>query len=279
MELVNAHKCFGGTLQFCQHQSDALGCRMGFSIFLPEQATQTRAPLLWWLSGLTCTEENFAVKSGAYGEAARLGLAIIAPDTSPRGTHVADDAAYDLGQGAGFYVDATEPPWAPHFSMYSYITQELRALVAGSFPIDAARQAISGHSMGGHGALVLGLRNPSLYKSISAFAPIVTPSECPWGKKAFTAYLGEERSAWSSYDACKILRSGTSHTKCGKILVDQGASDQFLDDQLMPQRLEAAAREAGQALELRMQPGYDHSYFFISSFIGDHLEHHAARLR
>ncbi len=279
MQLVNAHKCFGGALQFFRHDSDTLGCAMGFSLFLPEQAKSGRVPILWWLSGLTCTEENFTVKSGAYGEAARFGLAIIAPDTSPRGEDVADDTAYDLGQGAGFYVDATEPPWNAHFSMYSYISQELQALVAGSFSIDPARQGISGHSMGGHGALVLGLRNPSLYKSISAFSPIVAPSACPWGRKAFSAYLGEARSGWSQYDACEILRSGGTRANYPKILVDQGMSDQFLDEQLMPARLLNAAKQCGQALRLRMQPGYDHSYFFVSTFIGDHLAHHASLLR
>ena len=275
MDIVNTHKCFGGTLRFLSHQSDALACRMGLSLFLPQAAESGPVPLLWWLSGLTCTEENFTAKAGAYGEAARLGLAIVAPDTSPRGDGVADDAAYDLGQGAGFYVDATEAPWAAHFSMYTYIADELQRLIAREFPIDDARQGICGHSMGGHGALVLGLRNPSLYKSISAFAPIAAPSNCPWGQKAFTAYLGEDRDAWSAYDACEILRSGGSRAHFRAILVDQGGEDQFLQDQLMPERLAAAARQAGQALQLRLSPGYDHSYFFVTSFIGDHLRHHS----
>ncbi len=279
MQLVNAHRCFGGTLQFFRHDADVLGCAMGFSLFLPDQAEKNRVPLVWWLSGLTCTEENFTVKSGAYGEAARLGLSIIAPDTSPRGEDVADDAAYDLGQGAGFYVDATEPPWKTHFSMYSYISQELQALVARSFPIDVARQGICGHSMGGHGALVLGLRNPSLYKSISAFSPIASPSECPWGRKAFSAYLGKDPRTWQHYDGCQILRAGGSRAGFPEILVDQGASDQFLGEQLMPERLVDAARQCGQALRLRMQNGYDHSYFFVATFIGDHLAHHAGLLR
>ena len=275
MELVSDQKCFGGSLGFYKHNSDALGCRMGFTLFLPAQAANGPVPLLWWLSGLTCTEENFTVKAGAYGEAARLGLAIIAPDTSPRGEGVADDPGYDLGQGAGFYVNATEAPWAAHFAMYTYITDELQTLVAGEFPIDTSRQGISGHSMGGHGALVLGLRNPSLYRSISAFAPIVAPMNCPWGQKAFTAYLGSYSRAWREYDSCEILRTLGRRAECPLILVDQGGADQFLTKELKPERLQDAAREAGQALELRMQPGYDHSYFFVSSFIRDHLQHHS----
>ena len=275
VEMLNTHKCFGGLLRICQHDSEKLHCSMRFSIFLPAESDQRSVPILWWLSGLTCTEENFTVKAGAYSEAARLGLAIIAPDTSPRGERVADDEAYDLGQGAGFYLDATQSPWTPHFSMYSYITQELQTLVASEFPVDANRQGISGHSMGGHGALVLGLRNPSLYKSISAFAPIVAPSECPWGQKAFTAYLGNDRKDWAVFDACQILSNGASREDFPAILVDQGGADQFLEEQLKPDLLADAAKQAGQEISLRLQPGYDHSYFFVSSFIADHLQHHS----
>lgn len=274
VETLNTHKCFGGSLRFCKHDSETLKCPMRFSIFLPKAANQSAVPVLWWLSGLTCTEENFTVKAGAYMEAARLGLAIIAPDTSPRGEQVADDEAYDLGQGAGFYLDATEPPWTPHFRMYSYVTRELQALISSEFPVDAARQGISGHSMGGHGALVLGLRNPGLYKSISAFAPIVAPSKSPWGQKAFTAYLGDDRTAWATFDACQILTTGTNRGEVPVILVDQGGADQFLDEELKPELLVKAAELAGQAINLRLQPGYDHSYFFVSSFIADHLRHH-----
>ena len=252
---------------------------MRFSIFLPEESQQRSVPILWWLSGLTCTEENFTVKAGAYSEAARLGLAIIAPDTSPRGEQVADDEGYDLGQGAGFYLDATEPPWTPHFSMYSYVTSELQTLITQEFPVDATRQGISGHSMGGHGALVLGLRNPSLYKSMSAFAPIVAPSECSWGQNAFTAYLGDDRRAWAVFDACQILSKGSDREGFPPILVDQGGADQFVESQLKPNLLEHAAKNARQAIRLRIQPGYDHSYFFVSSFIADHLRHHSAILR
>ncbi len=251
---------------------------MRFSLFIPEEQNHGGVPILWWLSGLTCTEENFTLKAGAYAQAARLGLAIIAPDTSPRGQQVADDEAYDLGQGAGFYLDATQSPWTPHFSMYSYITEELQALVTNEFSVDATRQGISGHSMGGHGALVLGLRNPSLYQSISAFAPIVAPCECPWGQKAFSAYLGEDQTAWAAYDACQILSNSASREAFPAILVDQGGADQFLEEQLKPELLEDAAKQAGQEILIRHQPGYDHSYFFVSSFIADHLKHHAAVL-
>ncbi len=278
LEIVSRNRCFGGEVRVCRHASETLDCDMRFSVFIPGLADQKPVPLLWWLSGLTCTEENFTVKAGAYGEAARLGVAIIAPDTSPRGEQVADDASYDLGQGAGFYVDATERPWYPHFSMYSYITQELQDLVTGEFPVDADAQGISGHSMGGHGALMLGLRNPQIYKSISAFAPIVAPSQCPWGQKAFSAYLGEDVGAWGTYDSCKILSTGGTRQAFPPILVDQGEADQFLAQQLMPELLSQTAQEAGQDLVLRRQPGYDHSYFFIASFIGDHLAHHSAIL-
>ncbi len=275
IDTLNRHRCFGGELGFHQHDSRALQCRMRFSLFLPQQCEERSVPLLWWLSGLTCSEQNFALKAGAFAAAARAGMAIIAPDTSPRGADVADDAAYDLGQGASFYLDATQSPWIPHFRMYSYITRELQTLIAGEFPVDASRQGIFGHSMGGHGALVLGLRNPTLYRSMSAFAPIVAPSACPWGQKAFSAYLGADRQEWEAWDTCQLLRTGASRADFPVVLVDQGESDQFLQEQLQPERLAEAARDAGQALDLRMHPGYDHSYFFISSFIADHIRHHA----
>ena len=249
---------------------------MRFSVFTPPQALHggAPAPILWWLSGLTCTEDNFTVKAGAYRKAAELGLVIVAPDTSPRGEAVPDDEAYDFGQGAGFYVDATQAPWSTHFHMYSYITRELPELVFGNFAADPARQGIFGHSMGGHGALTIGLKNPDTYRSISAFAPISAPMDCPWGDKALTGYLGPDRTAWEAHDATRLLRGGGDRSGFPPILVDQGKADPFLDNQLMPHLLQEACRAAGQALTLRLQEGYDHSYFFIASFIDDHLAHH-----
>jgi S-formylglutathione hydrolase len=234
-------------------------------------------PYVIWLSGLTCTEDNFTTKAGAYGHAARHGLAVVAPDTSPRGEGVADDPAYDLGQGAGFYVDATQEPWAPHFRMETYITRDLIAAVEGAFPLDGARRGIFGHSMGGHGALTLAFRHRGLFGSVSAFAPIVSPTRCPWGLKAFSAYLGDDRSAWRAHDAAALLEDNVAG-RFDDILIDQGLADQFLENQLKPELLEAAAAEAGQKLTLRRHEGYDHSYFFMTSFIGDHLAWHAARL-
>jgi len=247
---------------------------MRFSIFLPEG--EGPHPTLVWLSGLTCTEENFTTKAGAYAAAAAHGLAIVAPDTSPRGEGVADDPAYDLGQGAGFYVDATQAPWTPHFRMESYVTQDLLQALK-FFPLDAGRRGVSGHSMGGHGALTLALRHPDLFRTVSAFAPIVSPTRCPWGEKAFTAYLGLARDPWREHDATLLIEAGAA--RFDDILVDQGAADAFLEEQLKPHLLQAACRAAGQKLTLRMQPGYDHSYFFVSTFIGDHVAWHAERLR
>jgi S-formylglutathione hydrolase len=248
---------------------------MKFSIFVPPG--EGPFPLLIWLSGLTCTEDNFTTKAGAYRKAAELGLAIVAPDTSPRGEGVADDPSYDLGQGAGFYVDATEAPWAPHFRMESYVTRDLpKALEA--FPVDLSRCGISGHSMGGHGALTLALRHPELYRSVSAFAPISSPTRCPWGEKALGAYLGADAKAWAEHDASLLLEGGAGKGRFEDILVDQGDADSFLDSQLKPELMRDAAQKAGQKLTLRMQPGYDHSYFFIASFIDDHLAWHAERL-
>jgi S-formylglutathione hydrolase len=272
---VAEHGCFGGTVGYYRHASRVTGCEMQFSVFVPPTARAGRVPVLWWLSGLTCTAENFTTKAGAYRAAAECGLMIVAPDTSPRGADVPDDDAYDLGQGAGFYVDATQAPWSRHFRMYSYVTAELPELVAGRFPADGNRQGISGHSMGGHGALTLGLRHPDRYRSLSAFAPIAAPTQCPWGRRAFAAYLGADESAWSGHDATALMGAVADRHAAAEILVDQGADDQFLEAQLMPERFAAACAAAGQRLSLRMQPGYDHSYFFVASFIDDHIRHHA----
>ena len=274
MEIVKQHRVHGGTLSYCRHASEATGTPMTFSIFTP--AGEGPFPLLVWLSGLTCTEDNFTTKAGAYGAAAAAGLAIVAPDTSPRGEGVADDPAYDLGQGAGFYVDATQEPWASHFQMETYVTVDLLAVVGEEFPVDMGRVGISGHSMGGHGALTLALRHANLFRSVSAFAPICSPTRCDWGRKAFTAYLGEHETAWAPHDACGLIEAGAA--RFDDILVDQGTGDDFLTNQLKPELLAAACKSAGQALTLRMQEGYDHSYFFMASFIADHVAWHAARL-
>lgn len=251
---------------------------MRFSIYIPDIAATERRPALWFLSGLTCTEDNFTVKAGAYRSASERGMIVIAPDTSPRGEAVPDDEAYDLGQGAGFYLNATQAPWADHFHMYSYITSELQQLVSAEFPVDKARQGITGHSMGGHGALTIGLKNPSLYASISAFAPIVAPMQCPWGEKAFGAYLGSERASWSEYDATELMRAAGDRSAAPEMLIDVGLADPFLAEQLKPELFSQACAEAGQALNLRQHAGHDHSYFFISSFIRDHIDHHAGLL-
>lgn len=247
---------------------------MRFSVFTPSG----EGPFAYaiWLSGLTCTEDNFTTKAGAYASAAQHGVAIVAPDTSPRGEGVADDPAYDLGQGAGFYVDATHAPWAPHFKMETYVTRDLIEAVEAAFRL-APRRSIFGHSMGGHGALTLAMRHPDLFKSVSAFAPISSPTRCPWGEKAFTAYLGEDRDAWRAHDAALLVEAGNA-APFDDILVDQGLGDQFLETQLKPDLLESAAAKAGAKLTLRRQPGYDHSYFFMASFIADHVAFHAARL-
>jgi S-formylglutathione hydrolase len=273
-EIHARHRSFGGELLFCSHQSDACGGTMRFSVFLPPG--EKAFPVLVWLSGLTCTEENFMAKAGAQKKAAELGMAILAPDTSPRDTGITgEDEEWDLGTGAGFYVDATEAPWAGRYMMETWINSELPDVAARSFSLDFSRCGISGHSMGGHGALVSALRHPHRYRSISAFAPICSPTRCPWGHKTLAAYLGTDRGAWASYDACELLRSGG---RLPELLVDQGESDQFLEEQLMPHLLEKACEETGVALTLRRQPGYDHSYYFVASFIDDHLEWHARRL-
>lgn len=274
IETVSAWKSHGGMQGVYRHASASTGTDMVFSLFLPEG--EGPFPLVTYLSGLTCTHANVTEK-GEFREAcARLGLAFLAPDTSPRGEAVADDEAYDLGQGAGFYVDATRSPWAPHFRMWSYVTQELPALAGANFPLDMARQGITGHSMGGHGALTVALNAPGRYRSVSAFAPIVAPSQVPWGEKALTAYLGASRAAWAKHDAVALIEAGA---RLPDLLVDVGDADPFLHDQLKPQLLEAACARAGIPLTLNLRPGYDHSYYFISGFMAGHLEWHAARLR
>jgi len=272
---IAQHAVFDGKLGYYKHAAKTTACDMRFTVFVPPQAQAGKRPVLWWLSGLTCTEDNFTTKAGAYRKAAELGLIIVAPDTSPRGEGVPDSPDYDLGQGAGFYVDATEAPWAKNFKMESYIARELQELVLDSFPADPAKQGIFGHSMGGHGALTLGLKYPDLYKSISAFAPIVAPTQVPWGTKAFTAYLGVDRSKWNAHDAHYLMHHAENRPSFPPILIDQGNADQFLEHQLKPHLLIVACRERGQALELRRHLGYDHSYFFIQTFIDDHLAHHA----
>ena len=275
LERVEHRACFGGWQDVYRHRSSVLDCDMNFAIYLPPQAGDGPVPVLYWLSGLTCSEQNFITKAGAQRYAAEHGIAIVCPDTSPRGDDVADAEGYDLGKGAGFYVDATEAPWSAHYRMHSYVVDELPALIEANFPVTDAR-AISGHSMGGHGALVVALRNPGRYRSVSAFSPIVGPSQVPWGQKALAAYLGEDREAWTQYDASELVKVATEKLP---LLIDQGDADEFLDGQLRPQLLQAAAEAAGHPLSLRMQPGYDHSYYFIASFIGEHIAHHAAALR
>jgi S-formylglutathione hydrolase len=268
------HRVHGGTLTYAQHQSVSTGTPMRFSVFTPPGAGPFA--YLVWLSGLTCTEDNFTAKAGAYAAGARAGVAIVAPDTSPRGEGVADDPSYDLGQGAGFYVDATQAPWAPHFKMESYVTRDLIETVEGAFPLKP-RRGVFGHSMGGHGALTLAMRRPDLFQSVSAFAPIASPTRCAWGEKAFGAYLGSDRATWRAHDAALLMEAGNAKP-FDDILVDQGLADQFLGSQLKPELLEEAARASGQKLTLRRNEGYDHSYFFITTFVADHIAFHAARL-
>jgi len=276
LETVAEHRCFGGVQGFYRHESRECGSPMGFAVYRPPAAESGPVPVLYYLAGLTCTEETFVIKAGAQRMAAELGLMLVAPDTSPRIPRLpGDDAAWDFGRGAGFYVDATTEPWSRHYRMYSYVTAELPQIMAASFPARAGASGIFGHSMGGHGALVCALRNPGRYQSLSAFAPIAAPSRCPWGIKAFSGYLGDDRGAWAQYDACELI---ARQAFPGRILVDQGTADPFLGEQLLPDALDTAAREAGQDLELRRHPGYDHGYFFIASFVEDHLRHHAAAL-
>ena len=277
MEQISENKSFGGRQLRFRHDSAVLDCAMNFSVYLPPAAQQGPVPVLYWLSGLTCTDENFVTKAGAQQHAARHGVAIIAPDTSPRGDGVPDDpeGAYDFGLGAGFYVNATQAPWASHYQMYDYVVTELPALVTANLPIDGARAGIFGHSMGGHGALTIALKNPDNYRSVSAFSPICSPLDCPWGEKALGNYIGDDRLAWQQYDTTELVRLAQRHLP---VLVDQGQADDFLQEQLKTQLLVQASEEANYPMTVRMQPGYDHSYFFISSFIGEHIDFHRQHL-
>ncbi|MFA5989305.1 MAG: S-formylglutathione hydrolase [Sphingomonas sp.] len=277
LETVSATKSHGGVQGVYRHQSQATGGTMTFSVFVPPHREGARLPVLWYLSGLTCTHANVTDKGEFRAACAKHGIVFIAPDTSPRGANVPDDDAYDFGQGAGFYVNATQTPWARHFQMRQYVEQELPALIAAAFPmVDMAAQAITGHSMGGHGALTVALRNPARFASVSAFAPIVSPLHCPWGEKALGGYLGSDRAAWRAYDACALIDDGA---RLGELLIDQGDADNFLAEQLRPELLQAACDKAGMTLNLRMQRGYDHSYNFISTFMAEHICWHAERLR
>lgn len=277
LETLSEHRSFGGRQGFYRHKSRETGTDMRFAVFRPPQAQSGKVPVVWFLSGLTCTEENFATKAGAQRAAAELGLVLVAPDTSPRGPDVPGDpqGAYDFGLGAGFYVDATQAPWSKNYRMYSYVTRELPELISSRFPADMDRQGITGHSMGGHGALTIALKNPQRFRAVSAFAPISAPSQVPWGQKALGGYLGPDRQAWDEYDATALIRAGR---RVKEILVDQGDADQFLQNQLKPDLLAAACKAQGIDLTLRLQQGYDHSYYFIATFIEDHLRWHRARL-
>ena len=276
-EQIGANQSFGGQQLRYKHQSAVLNCEMTFSIYLPPQASQGPVPVLYWLSGLTCTDENFVQKAGAQQHAAEHGIAVVCLDTSPRGEGVADDpdAAYDMGLGAGFYVNATQQPWAEHYQMYSYVVDELPALINAQFPVDGQRAAIFGHSMGGHGALSIALKNPGQFKSVSAFSPICSPLNCPWGHKTLGNYLGADRDSWAQYDTVALVAEASEHLP---VLVDQGEADNFLDEQLKTPLLIEAAKRAGFPMDIRMQPEYDHSYFFIATFIGEHMAFHARAL-
>ena len=280
LETLSETRCFGGRIGFYRHHSTVNDCDMRFSVFVPPQAQDRKVPVLTFLSGLTCTEENFMVKSGAQRVAAELGLMLVSPDTSPRGEGVPDDPDddYDMGLAAGFYLNATQQPWMRHYHMYDYITRELPPILFNNFPGDAGRHGLTGHSMGGHGALTIGLRNPGMYRSLSAFAPICTTLHSPWGKKALGYYLGADTTTWVEYDACEVARRSGSVDRFDRILVDQGADDPYLAEQLRPDLLEAACRESGLPLELRLHDGYDHGYYFISTFIEEHLNFHFERL-
>lgn len=275
MEKNSSWANFDGTLSVHTHASDICQCPMQFAVFTPPQASQQPVPVLWYLSGLTCTWANVMEKSGLQRMAAELGLLVVAPDTSPRGEQVADDAQYDLGQGAGFYLTATQTPWSTHYRMDQYIVDELSTLIADHFPADMTKQGVFGHSMGGHGALTLHLKHPQVYRTISAFAPITSPMNVPWGEKAFSHYLGPDRASWAEYDATELVKRKPSQAN---ILVDTGTADPFLDEQLQPQSFIAVCKEVGQPLDYRMREGYDHSYYFIATFIEQHLRHHAAGL-
>ncbi|MEL6297150.1 MAG: S-formylglutathione hydrolase [Pseudomonadota bacterium] len=278
IEIVSENRCFDGRQIRFKHTSTACNCEMTASLYLPPAANTGAVPLLVWLSGLTCTDENFVTKAGAQRRAAADGIAVIAPDTSPRGPDVPDDpdGAYDFGLGAGFYVNATEAPWSANYRMYDYVVDELPGVVADQFAIDTSRMGLSGHSMGGHGALTIALKNPGRYRSVSAFSPIVAPSQCPWGEKAFSGYLGSDRAAWAAYDTTDLIATATERLP---LLIDQGLADTFIETQLKPELIEAAADTHGHPLTLRRHEGYDHSYFFIATFIDDHIAHHAAALQ
>ena len=276
MEQVSANRSHGGTQGVYSHQSSETGTPMNFSVFVPDHEPNAKLPVLWYLSGLTCTHTNVTEKGEFRAACAEHGVIFIAPDTSPRGGDVPDDEGYDFGKGAGFYVDATEAPWAANFRMRSYVEQELPALIAANFPADMTRQGITGHSMGGHGALTIGLRNPGRFRSVSAFAPIISPLNCPWGEKALGGYIGPDKADWRQYDACALIEDGA---RLPDLLVDQGTSDNFLHEQLKPGLLVLACKKAGIPATIRMQPGYDHSYYFISSFMADHVAWHAERLK
>lgn len=275
MDLIEEHRVAEGTQRVYRHRSEVLGCEMKFAVFLPPAPEGARLPVIYWLSGLTCTEQNFITKAGAQRYAAEHGVVLVAPDTSPRGEGVADDPAYDLGQGAGFYLNATEAPWVAHYRMHDHVVHELPALIGAELPV-SDRRSIMGHSMGGHGAIVLALRNPGLYRAVSAFSPIVTPSQVPWGRKAFTAYLGADEAAWAEWDARALLAGAAERLP---IVIEQGGGDEFLGPQLCPEAFVAEAERLGHPVELHLRPGYDHSYYFIASFIGAEIARHAAVLK
>ena len=276
METLSEQRCHGGVQGFYRHDSSETGTPMRFAVYLPPAARQGPVPVLYYLAGLTCTEETATIKAGAQVHASRLGLALVMPDTSPRGAAIeGEDDDWDFGTGAGFYLNATQAPWSAHYRMYAWVTGELRALIASRFPVRDDATGVFGHSMGGHGALTVALKDPDAWRTVSAFAPICAPMQCPWGEKAFGGYLGDDRASWAEYDATALIRGGAT---CSSILVDQGEDDQFLDAQLHPHLLEEACSVAGQPLELRRHPGYDHSYYFIQTFVADHLEHHARGL-
>ena len=276
MELISEHACFGGTQGFYRHESQLIGLPMRFGVFVPPQARHAPVPVLFFLAGLTCTEETFAIKAGAQQFAAQHGLMLVMPDTSPRSTGVdGADAAWDFGTGAGFYLDAVQAPWSTHWRMGSYVAQELRQLVLSKFAARADRVGIFGHSMGGHGALTLALKNPGNYQSVSAFAPIAAPMQCPWGTKAFSGYLGDDTTAWARHDATELVKAGA---RVAPVLIDQGLADKFLAEQLHPHLFQAACIDAGQPLTLRMHEGFDHGYYFIATFMADHIAHHAKYL-
>lgn len=280
LTVLTTHQCFGGVLGFYQHESSACRGPMRFSVYQPPQAADRPLPVLYFLSGLTCTEENFMVKAGAQRYAAEHGLILVAPDTSPRNTGTpGEDEDWDFGTGAGFYLNATEEPWSQHYRMYDYVVEELPQVIAAKFSVQGDRQGVFGHSMGGHGALICALKNPDRYLSLSAFAPIAAPTQCPWGQKSFSRYLGSDTTTWNAYDATELMLARGGWKGDRSILIDQGDADPFLHQhQLLPEKFEAACQQVGQPLTLRMQPGYDHGYYFIATFVGDHIRHHAAVL-